>query len=153
VRVIAEQLMAQCCMPGPAMYARAGAEQLRDLIRCHLGERHKIDRLPPGDRLLGASSCHHLSDYGRKHGRRVLPSNQIEALEGLVYEIERVAHIRKSAVGLGCEQRIGQHRRRATRRNRGEQGALGGLTMAHLCPAAQPALKHGRIRPAGKRHA
>ena len=55
------------------------------------------------------------------------------------------------ALGLGREQGIGQHRRRETARNRREQGALGRLAMAHMCPTPQPALERGRIGLASQR--
>jgi hypothetical protein len=54
-------------------------------------------------------------------------------------------------LGRGREQGIGEHSWREARRNRRQQGALGPLTMAHVCPTAQPALERGRLRPASKR--
>ena len=121
-------------MLGPAPHTAAGGEQLRQLIGCFIAERNKINRLAPGGRFLGATGRHHLTDDGRQHSRRVLPADQVEALERLVDEVERMSGIGERPLGLGREQGIGEHGRRETGRNRREQSALGRLAMAHVCP-------------------
>ena len=83
----------------------------------------------------------------------MLPADQVEALERLVDEVERVAAVGKGALGRGREQDIGERGRREHRRDRGQQGALGRIAMAHGGPAPQPALERGRIGPASKRRA
>ena len=55
------------------------------------------------------------------------------------------------SLGFSREQGISEHSRRGTCRNRREEGALGCLAVAHVCPTLQPALECGRIRPASKR--
>ena len=138
-------------MVRPAMHAAAGSEQFRQLAGCFLTQRNKINGLAPGGRFLGATGRHHLADDSRQQSRRVLPADQVEALERLVDEVERVSGVGERPLGLGREQGIGEHSRRDTGRNRREQGALGRLAMAHVCPTPQPALERGRIRPASKR--
>src|SRR6516162_5020167 len=51
-------------------------------------------------------------------------------------------------LGLGRGQSVGERGRRKTGVDPGEQRALGGLAMAHLCPAPQPALQNSWGRPA-----
>jgi hypothetical protein len=63
------------------MHAAGGREQSRQLSDCHVAKRDKIIGLAPGGRFLGATGFHHLTDNGGQHSRRVLPANQIEALE------------------------------------------------------------------------
>src|SRR5215469_1228145 len=123
---------------------------MRQLTGCFRAQRNKINRLPPGRRFLGAAGGHHLSDNRREHSGRVLPADHVEALEGLVDEVERMSGIGKYPLSLGCEQDIGEYGRRETSRNRREQSALGRLAMAHFRPALKPALERGRIRPASE---
>src|SRR6516162_3768667 len=78
----------------------------------------------------------------------MLPPDQVEAFEGFVYEVERVPAIGERPLGLGREQGVGERGRRKTGVDPGEQGALGRLAMAHLCPAPQPALQNSWGRPA-----
>jgi len=59
----------------------------------------------------------------------------------------------ESPLGLGGEQGISEFSRGEAGRNRREQGALGRLAMAHVCPTPQPAFERGRIRSASKRRA
>jgi hypothetical protein len=56
---------------------------------CALTQRDKIDRLPPGGRFLSATCHHHLADDSVRHGRRVLPTDQVKAFECLVDEVRR----------------------------------------------------------------
>jgi hypothetical protein len=56
-----------------------------------------------------------------------------------------------NARSVSCEQGIGQYSWRETSRNRREQGSLGRLAVAHICPTLQPGLEHGWLRPARKR--
>jgi hypothetical protein len=81
----------------------------------------------------------------------VLPTDQVEALERLVDEVERMSGVGERSLGLSCEQGIGQYSWRETSRNRREQGSLGRLAVAHICPTLQPGLEHGWLRPARKR--
>ena len=83
----------------------------------------------------------------------MLPADQVEAFQGLVDEVEHVAAIGVDPLGPGHEQQLGQHRRRGTTGDRGEQGALRGVAMAHARPAPQPALQDRRVGGAGERGA
>ena len=83
----------------------------------------------------------------------MLPADQVEALERLVDEVERVPGIGESPLGLGGEQGISEFSRGEAGRNRREQGTLGRLAMAHVCPTPEPAFEGGGIRPASKRRA
>jgi hypothetical protein len=86
------------------------------------------------------SQCrYHLTDDSRQQSRRVLPADQIEALECLVDEVERVPGVGERALGFGGEQGISEFSRGEAGRNRREKGTLGGLAMAYLCPTPQPA--------------
>jgi hypothetical protein len=81
----------------------------------------------------------------------VLPADQIETLERLVDEVERVSSIGVCPFGAGREQGIGEHGGRDAGRNRREQRTLGCLAMAHRCPTPQPALERSRIQATTQR--
>ena len=137
--------------PGPAR-AFLGS-QLRQLRHGALDEGGEIHRQPPGRALLGAARRHHRPDQRRQHRSGVLPPDQIEAFEGLVDEVQHVAAVGVDPLGAGHEQQLGQHRRRGTTGDRGEQRALGTVAMAHGRPAPQPALQGRRVGGAGERGA
>jgi hypothetical protein len=81
----------------------------------------------------------------------MLPPNQVETFERFVDEVERVPAVGERPLGLGREQGVGESGRRKTGVDPREQGALGRLAMAHLCPAPQPALQNSwfRLAPEG----
>jgi hypothetical protein len=81
----------------------------------------------------------------------VLPTDEVEALECLVDEVERVSTVGERPLGRCCKQSVGKRGWREPSRNRCEQGTLGRLAMAHACPTLEPALECSRIRPAFKR--
>ena len=137
--------------PGPAR-AFLGS-RLRQLRHGALDEGGEIHRQPPGRALLGAARRHHRPDQRGQHRSGVLPPDQIEAFEGLVDEVQHVAAVGVDPLGAGHEQQLGQHRRRGTTGDRGEQGALGTVAMAHGRPAPQPALQGRRVDGALERGA
>jgi hypothetical protein len=102
--------------------------------------------LAPSGRFLGAARCDHLADYRRQHGGRMLPADQIEALEGLVNEVERMSGVREHAIRCGCEHKLGERGRRGAGGDRGEHGALRRLPMPDGCPPPQPSLERREIR-------
>ena len=109
-RIVAEQRLGRAPRgPTSARAPRPAANRSGSSAGCSLAQRDEIDRLAPGGRFLGAARRHHLADHGRQHRRRVLPADQVEALERLVDEVERVPAIGEGAIGLGREQ----ERRRA----------------------------------------
>ena len=114
-RIVTEQFSGERRVVRPAMHAAAGSEQFRQLAGCLLTQRNKINGLAPSGRFLGATGCHHLADHGRQHCRRVLPADQVEALERLVDEVERVSGVGECPLGLGREQGIGERSRRERR--------------------------------------
>jgi hypothetical protein len=148
--IVIEQLARERSVVRPAMHPATGSEHFRQLARCFITQRKKIHRLAPGSRFLGAARRHHLAHDRRQHGRCVLPADQVEALERLVDEVERMSAIGERPLGFGREQGIRKHSRRETRRNRGEEGPLGRVAMAHFSPTPQPAFERGWIRPASE---
>jgi hypothetical protein len=66
--------------------------------------------LAPSSRFLGATGLDHLTDDSGQHSLRVLPANQIGALERLVDEVERVSSVGVCPLGTGRDQRISEHR-------------------------------------------
>ena len=135
----------------PAARAAACREHRRQLARRFVTERDKIDRLSPFGRFLRAPGRRHLADDGRQYGGSMLPADQVQAFERLVDEVERVPVVGEGPLGRGGEQGVGERSRRKTLGDRREQGTLGRLAMANLCPAPQPALEGGRFRPASER--
>jgi hypothetical protein len=101
-RIVTEQLVGKRRMIGPPGCVPAGAEQVRQLADCFIAYGNKINRLAPSGRLVGATGRNHLTDDGRKQGGRMLPANQVKALECLVDEIERVSGVGERPLGLGC---------------------------------------------------
>ena len=83
----------------------------------------------------------------------MLPADQVQTLERLVDEVERVPKVREGPFGLGREQGVGERSGRKTGGDPREQGALGCLAVANFCPTPQPALERGRFRPAFERRA
>jgi hypothetical protein len=124
----------------PAMNSTAGSKEFRQLAACLVTQRNQINWLTPCRRFFGAAGGDHLADHSRQHSRRVLPTDEIEALERLVDKVQRVSAVGECSLVLSREKRIREHSRGETARNRREQRALGCLAMAHPCPAAQPAL-------------
>ena len=98
------------------MHAAAGSEQFGQLAGCFLTQRNKINRLAPGGRFLGATGRRHLADDRRQQRGRMLPADQVQALESLVDEVERVSGVGERPLGLGREQDIGQYSWRETGR-------------------------------------
>src|SRR5262249_30530307 len=84
-------------------------------------------------------------------GISILPTDQVKALEGLVYEIKRVPPVGESSVRVRRKQEVSECGRRDAGGDGGEQSALGRLTMAHACPAPYPPLEGGEIRSARER--
>src|ERR671913_181771 len=83
----------------------------------------------------------------------MLPTDQVEALASLVDEVERVAAVGKDAIRCRREQHAGKRARQGASRDTGEQGALGGFTMAYRAPVPEPALQRREIELARKRGA
>src|SRR5262249_18085374 len=144
-RIVNEQRLSEDRVVGPATHTAAGSKQLRQFAGSLVGQRNEVNGLAPGGRLFGTTGGHHLTDDRRQYSRRVLPADQVEALECFIDEIERMPTIGKRPLSFSREQSIGKHGRRETSRNRREQGALGSLAMAYACPAPQPALERGRL--------
>ena len=125
--VVTKQLLGERNVVGPAMRTAARSEQFRQFAARLFAQRNEINRLAPGGRFLGATGRYHLADDSRQHGRRVLPADQVEALERLIDEVKRVPVVGEGPFRRGCQQSIGEHGRRQTGRNRREQCALGRL--------------------------
>src|SRR5271165_4085675 len=111
-------------------------------------KRDKIDRLAPFGRFLGAPGRRHLADDGWQHRGSIPPADNVQALERLVDEVERVSAVGEGPLGHGGEQGVGERSARKTGGDPGEQGALGRLAVANLCPTPEPAFERGLFRPA-----
>ena len=116
-----------------------------------MAQGDQIDRLAPCRPFLGTAGFRHLADYARQHVGRMLPADEVETLEGLVDEVERVSAIGIGAVGLGRKEQIGECRRRGAAGDGGQHGAFGRLPMPHGHPAPQPALEGREVGPARQR--
>ena len=106
--------------------------------------------MTPLRRLIRASRRHHAADDEGQQVGRVSPADEVEALEGLVYEVERVSAIGKDAVGLGGQQQVSQSGRLRAFGDGGKNRALGCVVMADGGPAPQPALERTMIRSTGE---
>jgi hypothetical protein len=94
-RVVAEDRLRERCVVAPRPVAAPGGEQSGELGAGPLEQGHEIDRLSPGGGLVAPACRDHLAHDGGQHQSRVLKADQIEALERLVDEIERVAAVGK----------------------------------------------------------
>ena len=105
-RIIAQQPPRGRRVVRPAARAAVCRKKLRKLPGRFVAKRDKIDRLAPLGRFLGAARRHHLADDGWQHRRRILPADQVEALERFVDEIERVSVVGEGPLGLGREKGV-----------------------------------------------
>ena len=83
----------------------------------------------------------------------MLPADEVQTLEGLVDEIERVSAIGVGAVRLGRKEEIRECSRRGAARNGGQHGTFGRIPVPHGHPAPQPAFEGGRVGPTCQRRA
>jgi hypothetical protein len=74
-----------------------------------------LDGLAPSRPFL-SPSCRHLADYARQHIGRVLPADEVETLERLVDEIERVSTIGVGPVRLSRKEKLRECSRRGAAR-------------------------------------
>lgn len=88
----------------PLTGAATGGEEIRQLASSIAAQGDQINGLAPCRRFLGAAGLSHLANDRRKYLSGMLPADQIETLESLVYEVERVPTIRVCAVRLGSEE-------------------------------------------------
>src|SRR5262249_41548068 len=131
--------------------ASTGGEQVRE-VRCRrLAQGDEIRRLTPGSRFFGAARGDHLTDHGRQHGGSVVPADQVEAVERLIDEVERVSGIGEGAIRLTRKQEIGELGWPSSARERRQHGALGRFPVAYGRPTPQPAADGGKIGPARER--
>ena len=116
---------------------------LRRWQRIELGvdvveQGRQVDRVAPARQLFHALGPDHAGYQRRQDGRRLLPADVVEQLEGLVGEVERVALVQIEVVGAGGED----HRRDVclgeAEADGGAQGALGGVFGAAVDEAAEP---------------
>jgi hypothetical protein len=70
-----------------------------------------------------------LADHRWQHIGCVLPTDEVEALECFVDEVERVSAIGKDAICLGREEQVRQGRGPSTYRDGGKCCSLGCLAM------------------------
>ena len=75
----------------------------------------------------------------------MLVADQVQALEGLVDEVEHMAAIGEGAFRPGRDHEAGQRGCRNSRPDRGEHGALGRLPVANRGPALEPAFEDGKL--------
>ena len=72
----------------------------------------------------------------------MLGADQINALECLVEEVERVPPVRERPVGDRAQHDVGELREVGPLRDRSQEGALGGIPVTHLGPLPEPAAEH-----------
>src|SRR5262245_18499135 len=100
-------------------------EEARRFESSGIAHGDEIDGLAPRCRSLGTSSLRHLTDHGWQDFGRMVPTDEIKTLEGLVDEVERVPVVRVCPVRLGREKQIRELGRRGAAGNGGQDGALG----------------------------
>src|SRR6266480_2208866 len=91
--------------PVPPMSSRC--ETPWQLGCAFLASRDEVDGLAPLRRFVSPARRNHLSGDTRNEIARVLPSDQVETLEGFIDEIEGMPGIGKYAVGLRRQQEVG----------------------------------------------
>src|SRR6516162_2387406 len=143
--IVAEKPVGQSDVIRPIAGLVPGREAVRQLEAGPLAQGDEVDRLAPRGAFLSTPSCSHLTDHARQHIGCMLPADDIETLESLVDEIERVAAIRVSAVGLGGKEKICECSRRGAANNGRQHGSFGCIPVTHGHPAPQPTLQGGEI--------
>ena len=118
-----------------------------------LAQSDEVDGLAPRCPFLSTPSCRHLADHARQHIGRMLPADDVETLESLVDEIERVPAIGVGAVRLGRKEEICECSRRGAAHNGRQHGSFGRIPVPHGHPAPQPALEGGEVGPTCQRRA
>ena len=83
-----------------------------------LEQRDEVDRVPPGVRLLHPLGEGELRRQRPEHRLGALPAGDVERLERLVDEVERVPAVEVAVVGRGGEEHVRELARRRARRGR-----------------------------------
>ena len=100
----------------------------------------EIHRLPPSLGFLGAPGAGQVADHRRQYVGGVGPTDDVQALEGLVDEIQGMAAVGEDSI-RGCDQ---QHVRQAGRWgagiDSGKEDPLRALPVAHRDHPPEPAL-------------
>ena len=81
----------------------------------------------------------------------MFPADQVETLERLIDEIERVSSVGKGAVRLRRKEKIRECRGGGAASNGRQHGTFGPIPMSHGDPATQPALESADLRLVGQR--
>ena len=135
----------------PTARTAAGSKQSGKLQGGLLAQGDEVYGLAPGSPFLSTAGCRHLADYARQHLGCIFPADEVEALESLVDEVERVAAIGKDPVSLGRKEEIRQCGGRGASGDGGQHSTFGGIAMPPGHPAPQPALEGGEVGPACQR--
>ena len=136
-------------LPAAPLTRRPWLRQARERV---LEQRDQVDRVAPGVRLLHPLGERELRRQRGEHRLRALPAGDVERLERLVDEVERVAAVEVAVVGRGREEHVGELLGRRARADGRDERALGALRVAHLDEAAEPAREpRGLDRVAGQR--
>jgi hypothetical protein len=86
--VLIEQPQRQLSVVVPGRPAAPLGSERRQLSKGPLQQHREIDGFAPLRGFLGPASRYHLPDDGRQNGRRVLPADRVQVLEGLVDELQ-----------------------------------------------------------------
>ena len=129
--------------------ARARGQRLGQLGERAVEQRDEVDRVPPRVRLLHPLGDGELRRQRREHRLGALPAGDVERLERLVDEVERVAAVEVAVVGRGGEEHVGELVRRRAAADGGDERALRALGVAHLDEAAEPAREPRRAPALG----
>jgi len=86
----------------------ARGNRARKLAHAALEQGNEVDRIPPRVRLLHPFGAGELRRQRGEHRLRGLPPSDVERLERLVDEVERVAAVEIAVVGRGGEEHVGE---------------------------------------------
>ncbi|MDR6861290.1 hypothetical protein [Variovorax guangxiensis] len=139
---VAEERLGKCDRATPPARAASARRNGRREFGRRVGRKgDEIDRMAPGSGLLGAAGAREMLDRGGEYSIGVRPANQIQQLECLVDEVQRVAAVGKHAVGGGSEQHLGERGGGQSSRDARENGSLDRIAVTHRSPMAQPPRK------------
>lgn len=150
-RFFRQKPVGQIRMVRPPARAAADRDETKQFTNSALAQGVEVNGLAPRCRFLGTARFGHLADDGRQHLGRILPADEIETLERLVDEVERVTAVRVYAVRLGRKQQICQFSWRGATSNGCQNDAFSRLAMGYRHPPTQPALQSGEFDPARQR--
>ena len=136
--LVLEQRVTSASRPFQVPRSGSRGQCLREPRECALEQRGEVDRVAPRVRLLHPLGEGELRGERPEHRLGALPAGDVQRLERLVHEVERVAAVEVAVVGGSGEEHVRELGRRRAGADGRDERALGALRVADLDEAAEP---------------